>query len=372
MVESNAPGISRRRFLKTAAGAFALASAPAVFIPRGVEAYQPGGKIHPYIDPLRVVGVRDPRMTTGVNEAAPWAVQEKMVAWDAVQTNMDRMAIALTGEKNEADAWRKIFLKPPGKSWSDVVVAVKTNQLGVQRTRSAVMSKLCHVLTDLMGVKGQNIYIYDACSGGSMPKSPYAGLPEGVHLANKWTGYNLRTTVPEPYLGGKRDSKCLDALVKGQVDILVDIALCKGHGRPFGGCTLTMKNHFGTFDPRPSHAKGGGADYLIGINKTKEILGEMDPRTGNVLFPRQQLCVIDALWASRPGPGGLPTAQPNALLMGTFGPAVDYLTAMRLRRDAMHWPVNEEVVTRFLTDFGFDVRSLPNGGQIIDAMAPVA
>ncbi|MHC4789022.1 MAG: hypothetical protein ACYS8K_07435, partial [Planctomycetota bacterium] len=84
---------------------------------------------------------------------------------------------------------------------------------------------------------------------------------------------------------------------------------------------------------RGGHRDGGGADYLIAINKTPEILGQIDPLSGEVIQPRQQLCIIDALWASETGPGGLPTAQPNALMMGTVAPAMDYLTATRFRRD---------------------------------------
>ncbi len=86
------------------------------------------------------------------------------------------------------------------------------------------------------------------------------------------------------------------------------------------------------------------------------------------MFPRQQLCVLDALWSSKTGPGGPPTHQTNALLMGVFGPAVDYVGAMHLRRDIMGWPVNPTVTRRFLTEFGFTPEDLPNQGEIIDAL----
>ena len=133
---------------------------------------------------------------------------------------------------------------------------------------------------------------------------------------------------------------------------------------------MCMKNYFGTFDPSTAHKDGGGADYLIGINKSPEILGRIDARTGDVLFPRQQLCIIDALWASeKPSPRVPTSAQPNALLMGVFGPAVDYVCAMRLRKDVLDWPVQEQVADRCLTEFGYSESDLPNGGQIIDAAA---
>jgi hypothetical protein len=292
---------------------------------------------------------------------------------------MDKLAMTLAEESSAVDAWKKIFVKPAGKSWADATVAVKTNQIDRQRTRAPVMGKVCHVLTDVVGVKGSNIHIYDACHGGDGwsgnsigRENLFKDLPEGVHAADRWGGFNLETSLPAPYFAGERKTKCLDHLVRGEVDVLVNIALCKGHGAEFGGFTMCMKNHFGTFNPRPSHRDGGGADYLIAINKTPEILGQIDPLSGEVIHPRQQLCIIDALWASEPGPGGLPTAQPNALMMGTFAPAMDYLTATRFRRDTMGWRVSEEVLGRFLTEFGYREADLLGGGQIVDALAATA
>jgi hypothetical protein len=343
-----------------------LTTIPTIIVPRRTEAFD-GSTVHPNISPLRVVGVRDRRMTNPVELRTGWAQEEKLVNWDPVQEDMDRLACGLAEESSPADAWKKIFLKPAGKSWSDVVVAIKINRLGVQRTRSAVLAKVCHAFTDVVGAKGSNVYVFDGCTGGGMASQDrYQGLPQGVTLADQWGGYNLKAAVPAPYADGQRQAPCLDHLVKGEVDILVNIALCKGHGSEFGGFTMCMKNHFGTFSPNPSHGPGGGADYMIGINRAPEILGPVDPQTGNVIFPRQQLCIVDALWASRPGPGEPSDSQPNVILMGTFPPVVDYLGAMRLRKDVMHWPVNEQITARLLSDFGYSERDLPNGGRIID------
>jgi len=369
-MHKSAEKISRRKFLTGAAtSAIALSAFPTVFFPRRAEAFTGGQLIHPNVHPLRVVGVHDAQMTTDVMERSSSQQHNQLVRADVVAANMDRLACALAQEKDPAKAWRAIFLKPPSKGWSDVVVAIKTNHIAQQRTRSAVVGKVCTVLSGIVGVKASNIYIYDACHGANMTKEGvFKGLPEGVRLADKWGGSNVPTAIPAPYLDGKRSAKCLGHLVRGEVDILINIGLCKGHGMQFGGFTQCLKNHFGTFEPGPSHRKGGGADYLIAINKTPEILGKMDPRTGKVLFPRQQLCLIDALWASQPGPGGNSTHQPNRIFMSTFGPALDYQVGTKLRRDAMGWRVNEQIVRRFLTDFGFSEADLPNGGQIIDAM----
>ncbi len=128
---------------------------------------------------------------------------------------------------------------------------------------------------------------------------------------------------------------------------------------------MTMKNHFGTFDPSPGHEKGS-QDYLIAINRTPEILGEMENQTDKVLFPRQQLCLVDALWASKGGPGGNPTHQPNFLAMGVLSPIVDYQVATKFRGEKMGWQPNMKMTHRMLKDFGYDKRDLPFEGKIIE------
>jgi hypothetical protein len=359
-------GVTRRDFLRASlVGAGALMF-PYVVTPRDLFALEAGQSIHPNVSPLRVVGLHDLQMTAEQSVRNTWADQERLVRAEVIHADMDRLACALAEEKNASAAWKKIFIKPPAKAWSDVVVAIKTNNISDQHTRSPVMAKLCHVLTDVLGVKAENVHIYDGVHGGDITrKSPFAGLPEGVRIENKWGGVNTPAPVSAPWKDGAGTSQCVGAIARGDVDILINVALCKGHGQNFGGFTMTMKNHFGTFDPQPGHRDG--ADYLLGINASPAVLGNMD-KSGKVLFPRQQLCVIDALWASKGGPSGLPDAQPNRLFMGVFGPIVDYQVACQFRRDTMNWPVNANVLKRCLADFGFNEAMLPNGGAIIDAM----
>ncbi len=362
--------VSRREFLKgSLAGAAALGLGPIILTPRRLEAYAPGEPPHPNISPLRVVGVHDPKMTTDVLKQCTWKQQEQLLRADVVAENLDSMACTLAEETKVTDAWRKIFVKPPGKSWTDCVVAIKTNLAGKQRTRSAVLHHVIRALTDVVGVKGENVCVYDACERGNMSKwTPAQDLPNGARAVGGWEGSQVETVVPAPWFDGSHKAKCLGPLVRDEVDILVDIALCKGHGQNFGGFTLAMKNHFGTFSPRPSHQPGGGVDYLIALNKAPEILGQMDPETGKVLFPRQQLCLIDCLWASEPGPGGESTHQPNRLFMGTLPAVLDYQVATKFRRDAMGWKTNDRVASRFLSEFGYQPSDLPAGGEIIDAL----
>ncbi|MBU2498714.1 MAG: DUF362 domain-containing protein [Proteobacteria bacterium] len=358
--------ITRRKFMKKAAvmGA-AITAFPAIFIPKARAFWAQRTVVHPNVDNLRVVGATDPSMTRAVEPAVHWARQEELVVPKAVWENMDRLACGLSETRNPEEAWRNIFVKPPRKPWSETVVAVKTNHISRQHTRSAVMSRICHALTDLVGVKPSNIHIYDACHGDDMAReTPFQGLPEGVRIEGTWGGMRAPTALPKPWEEGD-GTRCLDHLVNGTVDILVNISMCKGHSSSFGGFTMTMKNHFGTFSPRFGHW-GQGHDYLLAINQTPEILGTMDRRSGRVLYPRQQLCIVDALWASKHGPSGNPSHQPNFLAMGVMSPVVDYQVATRFRDERMGWRPNLGATRRMLEAFGYSESDLPSGGKIIE------
>lgn len=361
-------GISRRTFIRTTVAAgIGITAFPMIFIPKATARWAPGTTIHPNIDPLRVVGITDEAMTRRT-EYIPqtWAEQDKLVNARAVQDNLDKLACGLVDTRKTEEAWRAIFIKPPAKSWSDTIVAIKTNCLGVQHTRSAVMAGICHALTDIIGVRAYNIHIYDASHGHTMDATPFEGLPEGVKLEGEWGGSRTATAVPPPWTGGRSD--CVGGLVSGTVDILINIAMCKGHWTQFGGFTMTMKNHFGSFVPRPAHygSAEAGLNYLIAINQTPEILGKMDAKSGKVLYPRQQLCLVDALWASESGPHDPPSHQPNFLAMGAFSPVMDTVLATDFRGRKLGWAPNREVIRRFLHAFGYLHSDLPNGGRILE------
>jgi len=357
--------ITRRQFMKQVGAAGAAAALPTLLIRRAEAAWSPGSQFHPNVDDLRVVGLSDAAMTRpGI--PATWSGQEDYVHREVVWENLDRLACTLAATRPARDAWRALFVKPPGKSWADTTVAVKTNQIGRQHARSAVVSRVCRALVEDVGVRASSIHIYDACHGGDMARAtPFAHLPPGVRIEGDWGGSSAETRVPPIWPGGGT-TRCLEPLVDGRVDILVNIAVCKGHSSRFGGFTMTMKNHFGTFSPGPGHGHAG-FEYLLAINQSREILGPVDPKSGRVVTPRQQLCIVDALWASEDGPGCLPQAQPNFLAMGVFSPAVDYVVATAFREGMMGWPVHRKVADRMLDAFGYRPGDLPNQGRLIEA-----
>jgi Domain of unknown function (DUF362) len=359
--------ISRRDFIRgTIIGGAAITAVPTILIRKSPAEWAKRTEVHPNVSNLRVVGLTDPRMTKTKEVETPWKRQQELVVSEPVWENIDKLACALTETKDARDAWKGIFIKPPEKSWADTVVAIKTNNISRQHTRSAVMAKVCHSLVEVLGVKGENIFIYDGVHGSKMGRdTPFGGLPKGVRIVDQWGGISTPVAVPGPWEDPSGKSEIVKPLADGNVDILVNIALCKGHWTNYGGFTMAMKNHMGTFAPGPVH-RDGAQDYLLAVNKTPEILGPMDKKTGKVLYPRQQLCLLDALWASKGGPDGLPTAQPNFLAMGVFAPVFDYLLATRFRGEKMGWKPNLSATKRFLSEFGYEEKDLPGGGKIVE------
>lgn len=369
MKNSENRGMSRRSFLQGAlGGATALGIGPTLLFPKPAAAFAGGESPHPHISALRVVGVEDPKMTRELIPKCHWSLQGELVADQVVAERLDLLALALSGEKQARDAWQAIFLKPPTKSWSEVRVGIKANGIGRHYVRTAVLGGICRVLIEHLGVKAGNIAIYDGVHGDKLARVlPEGRLPPGCRVVGKWDGITLPVVIPGPWKDGRSKSNCLRNLGAGEVDILVNTALCKGHARRFGGFTMTMKNHLGTFEPRWAHSLGS-SDYLFAINKTAEILGSLCPDSGRVLFPRQQLCLVDALWASEGGPDADASCQPNRLFMGVFAPVLDYQVASRFRAEVMNWEVDMGMLPRFLTEYGFRKEDLPNGGKIIDAL----
>jgi len=140
--------------------------------------------------------------------------------------------------------------------------------------------------------------------------------------------------------GNPATAACTADIANGTIDILVNIANNKGHTE-MGGATLSMKNHFGTF--APNH--GASPAYIFNINKSDAILGGTPVR--------QQLCFIDSIIANKASNTGTPEVAPCYLIMGVFGPAVDYLTVKKVREAVMNCTHTETVINSYLTTFGY-------------------
>lgn len=333
---------SRRSFLQTAvagtAGATLLNPAKIFSGPEGQTAWSNGMQINPSIDNKRVVCCTDITMlNSAASTATTFNKQNQAVNSSRVEANLDAMAISLSGKANTADAWGTIFRKPSTKQWSDIKVAIKVNCINPDiMPRIAIVSKICKELIKI-GVQGPNITIYDAChnASGSGKYSDYINkdLPTGVKVLDGGKNNTSSVTV------GTSQMNC--AKVVTESDILVNCSVNKGHGQTDkGGFTLSMKNHTGTMKfSCPS------LQEMINQNKSNAIIG------GNP--PRQQICIVDSLWASVDGPFGAADTLPAALIMGTFGPMVDYGVVKKIREPIMKATHNQSAINTIMTGFGY-------------------
>jgi hypothetical protein len=360
----------RRDFLKTAAAGAAGAIALGGLRFDKVFAQSTGGwvnglQINPAIDNKRVICCHDTSMLT-TTPATTFVAQNAAVDAAKVASNLDEMAMQLAQKTTAAGAWSTIFRTGANKTWATTKVAIKTNAIlgsSGNHPRVAIIKKICDVFVDQLGVPAANIVLYDANSDASKVYSTYASLTDAtkiravVSAKAQSLGGMADVTITNVAIAGRAITGVAD-LVNGVIDILVDISVVKRHSGPgtsysFGSCSLCMKNHLGTFINKGSETGTGDASAtglhslaaIFEINKHPAILG------GNPV--RQQLCIVDGLLANGNGAGGSWDTRVDRIVMGTFAPIVDYLTATKIMDDVMGKPDANNNLPKFLTEFGY-------------------
>jgi len=335
----------RRDFLKiTAAGAAGLALARA---DRAFAAWPATGTlaVNSAIDNMRVVACVDTKMLKTALTNPTFASENAAVDSARVQANMDAMAMQLANQTTADAAWKAIFRS--SKAWNATKVAIKINTIEPKnQARIAVVQKFCQLFLGF-GVLPANIIVYDGNTTYAKQMvtdySPYFSLTDTTKIQAVVSSFNdsLGGTINAAIPGGNpATAACTADIANGTIDILVNIANNKGHTE-MGGATLSMKNHFGTF--APNH--GASPAYIFNINKSDAILGGTPVR--------QQLCFIDSIIANKASNTGTPEVAPCYLIMGVFGPAVDYLTVKKVREAVMNCTHTETVITSYLTTFGY-------------------
>jgi hypothetical protein len=220
--------------------------------------------------------------------------------------------------------------------------------------RAAVVKKIADVLIDL-GVEPDYIVVYDghgdaADSFGGTKFTSFCDVNDEnkirARVESKFSalgGTKATTLTGAPNTVGPKD------LVDGDIDILVNIAVHRGHDQDFNSrVTLCLKNHYGTFvgsstgNAMHMHQK----ETFIGVNKHELITGG-DPI-------RQQLCIVDSLFAAKNGPfENGPDTVPARIVMGTFAGAVDYCTVKKIREEVENWTHDDNGIAGFLTEYDF-------------------
>lgn len=323
--------------------------------------------VNPEIEDTRVVFVHDEDMVNESYSSVTWgnmSSQNSATNKTLIKSHMDKMAVALAENGDSSAAWAKIFRKPENKNWSEVKVAIKINTIGKNYPRLAIVSKVCEELINL-GVMASSIVVYDAHSRHTQAEELFSGyvgseLPAGVVVSKNRQEINIKIPDLEDY------TKCTDILVdssgKPTRDILINIAVAKGHGPDNGGVTLTMKNHIGSF---LFSCPWQFFNSFIKMNQHDAVLGG-DEQNG--IPARQQLNIIDALWASKSNsPSASPNRDTDRIIMGTSSPMVDYFTSKHLMEPVVGQGVSWNLVNRFVTDFGYKTNDVENM-DMVDAL----
>ncbi len=334
---------NRRNFIKTtAAGATGLMVSGVVKKAKGKESvWHRGKQINRAIDNLRVVCCFDEQISTG-SLGSTFSSQNSAIDADRVAYDLDLMAKFLAQKNSISEAWEAIFQQPSGKQWSEVKVAFKVNCIHTEiMHHNAIINKLCKVLNSF-GVPYTNMIIYDGChnASGSDKYTPYVGdgLDSDVIVSNKNDALGGTTTVTIP---GGASYSCTKDIADGVIDLLINCAVNKGHGSTYGSCTLTCKNHIGTL----KYSCPSSVLDEANIIRSVFIVGGTPPR--------QQLCIIDSIVAAVLGPQKPITDTPHRIVMGTFGPAVDFLTVHKIREPIMDASHNTDNVKKFLSNFDY-------------------
>jgi hypothetical protein len=326
-----------------------------------------GLQVNPAIDNRRVVCCHDVNMLTSNPVNSTMASQNAPVNANLVASNLDQMAMQLAQKPTATEAWSTIFRS--SKSWANTKVAIKTNAIQGStgnHPRVALIKKICDVFIDQLGVPVSNLILYDANSDASASYSTYSSLTDATKIRATVSKYAqaLGGMVPVTIAGSTKGISAPADLVNGVIDVLVDICVLKVHSGPgtsyaFGGCSLCMKGHLGTFinqgtDASPSSTGLHVLEAIFNINKHAAILG------GNPV--RQQLCIVDALLANG-GSSAIWSVRSDRIVMGTFAPIVDYLAATKLLLNATIMaagPMPAAGVTQaalllpqYLTSFGY-------------------
>jgi hypothetical protein len=297
--------MKRRKFVQL------LAATPIVSSIRGEEkreipnyrivtSYKPAGAVGmPGLYPGKITRVKSPKcLSEDGQKFNPEVIKEMM----------ERGMRELTGEARTIDAWRKFIS-------ADDIVGIKVNAGG----RPWVVSSppiVAETVRNLMevGVKPQNIYVYERFQS-QLDDINYAQyLPEGVNIyaaerANRRvdnTNYDPTTYVEADFFGEDDTRSCMTKLISQKLTKIINIPNIKDHGAT--GVTGCLKNiAYGSFsNVARTHFKGVTHTYsyvgtLAAVEplKSRTVLQIMDglrgvwhggpfaPSLKYVFFPRQ-------------------------------------------------------------------------------------
>jgi uncharacterized protein (DUF362 family) len=250
----------------------------------------------------RVVVVRDQ------NALDADSFRDSAINPSVVQTMMDAGMKRLVDIDDIGEAWKSLF---PGIS-KKTIIGIKVNSLyWLMPTHPRVTESVVAGLTTMM-VGGEpfplnNIIIWDRED---------SHLQRGGYVINRGStgvrcfGTNNEYTNTKYELEAGKRPQGISRILTEQCDYLINLSVLKSHG--LAGVTLSLKNHYGTFEsPWDSHENC------------------CDPAISNlnavpVIRQKQVISICDALFGSTIDADQPPTVKPKSLMFSEDPVALDY------------------------------------------------
>lgn len=316
--------ISRRKFLKTGAGA---AAASTLLNSLGACAPQQKAAV-PAFSPLN----RWPgRCVHNFNRAA---TENEKANRDVIIAMVDDSIKLLTGEKDVGIAWRSVF---PAALSAKSKIAIKVNILNPDFPPHpfvvlGIVEGLKRMSVENNSFAVSNIVIYDSNNRSSFEQAGFSGdLFPGVNMIHHGS------TQKDFGDGAHGNTPYAETLHR--CDYLINVPGLRGHADYSGKVTLGFKSHYGTYPPKYHN------------NKTQPFLCDINC-TGPV-YKKTVLTVFGAIYGLKEGHGPRGEADsylsytqkidpkctcqpPSTVLMSTDPVTAEYqaIKIMRMRENA--------------------------------------
>jgi hypothetical protein len=243
------------------------------------------------------------------------------IAGEVVREMMERGMRALTGDAKTVDSWRRFFTP-------EDVVGIKVNAGGrpwVVSSHEVVAETIRNLMA--VGVKPQQIYIYERFQG-QLDQVNYAPrMPEGVNIfaaeranaRNDNQNYDPRVYVEADFFGEDDTRSNMIHLVSQKLTKIINIPNMKDHGAT--GATGCLKNiAYGSFsNVARTHYKG--------VSHTLSFVGTL--AAVEPLRSKTVLQIMDGLRGVWHGGPFAPTLKyvffPRTIMLGTDPAAIDRL-----------------------------------------------
>ena len=233
-----------------------------------------------------------------------------------VQVMMDESIKTLTGIPDVGDAWKAIFPSVTENS----IIGIKVNCINrYVATHPEFVNCIVNGLTQMefgdRNYRRNNIIVWDR-TDGELSYAEYmlydGNDPDTVRcFGTDHTGVGYDTSCPLDVPGGP---SAPSRILSQMIDYLINVAVLKNHNQ--AQVTLTMKNHYGSVSPVPSHN-----------NYVNPGIPSLNQQIRDVVTPHniQKIFIIDSLFGSiLYGPGGSADCNPKKVVMSLDTVACDY------------------------------------------------